>query len=222
MAVPTWPLWLGVIFITGAQLTLENAANSSPPRKGEAIALDAVPFSCRGEGRRAPQGGQRSSIAPLTGAMPCSRRTPSFPLRGGSGSFGPQQRQSARADFGLQGIPRGLTLRLWSLSRPPNGHCALMVEIAGTSPARVSLLLRVAGFWMVCLCSRNNPPLLVGCPDPPRHATTVGKARFGEDGKVCPVRLFGDFSRSKRVRYTLRWCLTLELYPGKSAAAPKE
>jgi hypothetical protein len=71
MAVPTWPLW--VIFITGAQLTLENAANSSPPRKGEAIALDAAPFSCGEEGRRAPQGGQRSSIAPPTKAIGTGR-----------------------------------------------------------------------------------------------------------------------------------------------------
>ncbi len=111
MAVPTWPLWLGVIFITGAQLTLENAANSSPPRKGEAIALDAAPFSGRGgEGRRAPQGGQRSSIAPPTGAMPCSRRTRSFPPTGRIGELRPSTkaigagrfriaRDSTRLDF---------------------------------------------------------------------------------------------------------------------------
>jgi hypothetical protein len=104
MAVPTWPLWLGVIFITGAQLTLENAANSSPPRKGEAIA-----FGCGAlllQGRRVgvlPKVGRGAASRPKQVPLPCSRRTPSFPYGGRSGSFGPQQRQSAWADFGLQG-----------------------------------------------------------------------------------------------------------------------
>jgi hypothetical protein len=227
MAVPTWPLWLGVIFITGAQLTLENAANSSPPRKGEAIAFGCSALLLRG--RRVgvlPKVGTGAASRPKQVPLPCSRRTPSFPYGGGSGSFGPQQRQSAWADFGLQGSPRGLTLRLWSLSRPPNGHCALMVEIAGTSPAMTESAAtsfapvtscRIFG-WSAFAVETTRPSLDVlirrGMP------TTVGKARFGEDGKVYPARLFGDFSRSKRVRYTLWWCFDARALPGQIGSRP--
>jgi hypothetical protein len=42
-----WPLWLGVILITGARLTLELAANSSPLAKPRRSHLDAAPFASR-------------------------------------------------------------------------------------------------------------------------------------------------------------------------------
>ena len=91
MAVPTRPLWLGVILITGAQLTRANDANSSPPRKGEAIAFgwSALPLAGRREGRSAcsPRVGERSSFAaPSKCHALLQPALPSHPSTGGSGA----------------------------------------------------------------------------------------------------------------------------------------
>jgi hypothetical protein len=70
-------------------------------------------------------------------------------------SRGPLVRRGAKAietGNGPNSIarPRGLTLLLWSLSRPPNGHCALTGKIAGTSPAMT--VLAATSFASVTSC----------------------------------------------------------------------
>jgi hypothetical protein len=85
-----------------------------------------------------PNGGEGAGSPPPAGAMPYSSRTRSCPYAGedpGDSALNNSNRNGHWPDFGLQGSPRGLTLRLWSLSRPPPmGTCALMVEIAGQVP----------------------------------------------------------------------------------------
>jgi hypothetical protein len=99
---------------------------------------------------------------------------------------------------------------------PPIGDCALMVEIAGTSPAMTESAAtsfapvtscRIFG-WSAFAVETARPPLDVLIP--PRRAHYGRKTAILEDGKVYLARLFGDFSRSKPIAYNCWWCLTFE------------
>src|SRR5215471_10265271 len=98
MAVPTWPLGLGVILLT-RESTLKHAANPSPPRQGEAIAFGLrAPSAFLGRKAVHP----RPQLPAPAGTLPCCRG------RGGSGELRPlnksEQSESATAGFDCEGV----------------------------------------------------------------------------------------------------------------------
>src|SRR4029077_16902562 len=73
---------------------------------------------------------RRGEAAPP--AMPCAGRTVS---RIGELRPSIKPSESARADFACEGVHAALLCAYGACPGPPHGHCALMVEIAGKTPA---------------------------------------------------------------------------------------
>src|SRR5262249_44150394 len=97
---------------------------------------------------------------------------------------------------------------------PPHGHCALMVEIAGKTPAITESAATSFAPVTSCRIFLDGPPLQskttrpsLDVLIPPRRAHYGRKRTIREDRKVYLARLFGDFSRSKRAAHISWWCL---------------